>query len=45
MRMGLRQGCVMLPWLFNLYIDGVLREVNSPVLGRGLKLVNGNDIG
>ena len=25
---GLRHGCVMLPWLFNLYIDGVVREVN-----------------
>ena len=40
---GLRQGCVMLPWLFNLYIDGVVREVNARVLGRGLKLVGGND--
>ena len=28
-RMGLRQGCVMSPWLFNLYIDGVVREVNA----------------
>ena len=43
-RVGLRQGCVMLPWLFNLYIDGVVREVNARVLGRGLKLVDGNDI-
>ena len=43
MRVGLRQGCVMLPWLFNLYIVGVVREVNARVLGRGLKLVEGND--
>ena len=33
-RVGLRQGCVMLPWLFNLYIDGVVKEVNTRVLGR-----------
>ena len=33
----------MLSWLFNLYIDGVIREVNTRVLGRGLKLVDGND--
>ena len=42
-RVGLRQGCVMLLWLFSLYIDGVVREVNALVLGRGLKLVDGND--
>ena len=42
-RVGLRQGCVMSPWLFSLYIDGVVREVNARALGRGLKLVDGND--
>ena len=42
-RVGLRQGCVMSPWLFNLYIDGVIREVNARVHGRGLKLMDGND--
>ena len=42
-RVGLRQGCVMSPWLFNLYIDGVVREVNARVHGRRLKLVDGND--
>ena len=42
-RVGLRQGCVMSPWLFSLYIDGVVREANALVLGRGLKLVGGND--
>ena len=42
-RVGLGQGCVMSPWLFNLYIDGVIREVNDRALGRGLRLVNGND--
>ena len=24
---GLRQACVMSPWLFNVYMDGVVREV------------------
>ena len=33
----------MSPWLFNLYIDGVIREANAPVLGRGLKRVDWND--
>ena len=28
-RVGLRQRCVMSPWLFNLYIDGVVSEVNA----------------
>ena len=42
-RVGLRLGCVMSLWLFNLYIDGVVREVNPRVLGRGLKLVGRND--
>ena len=42
-RAGLRHGCVMSPRLFNLYIGGVVREVNTRMLGRGLKLVDGND--
>ena len=33
---GLRQGCVMSPWLFNVLMDGVVREVNVRVLGKWL---------
>ena len=29
----------MSPWLFNMYMDGVVREVNARVMGRGVELV------
>ena len=41
---GLREGCVMSPWLFNVYMDGVVREVNVRVLGKGLELPSANNI-
>ena len=39
---GLRQGCVMSTWLFNVYMDGVVREVNARVLWKGLELLSVN---
>ena len=33
---GLRHGCVMSPWLFNVYMDSVFREANMlECLGKG----------
>ena len=31
---GLRQGCEMTPWLFNVCMDVVVPEVNVRVLGK-----------
>ena len=39
---GLRQGCVMSPWLFYVCMDGVVQEVNFRVLGKGLELLRAN---
>ena len=32
----------MSPWFFNVYMDGVVREVNVRVLGKGLELLSSN---
>ena len=39
---GLRRGFVMSPWLFIVYMDGVGREVNVRLLGKGLELLSAN---
>ena len=39
---GFRQDCVMSPWLFNVYMDDVVREVNVWVLGKWLELLSAN---
>ena len=32
----------MSPWLFNVYMDGVVREMHGRVLGKGLELLSTN---
>ena len=32
----------MSPWLFHVYMDGVVREVNVRMLGKGLELLRAN---
>ena len=39
---GLRQGCVMSQWLFNVQMDCVVRETKLRVLGKGLELLTTN---
>ena len=38
-RWCLGQGCVMSPWLFNIYTDGVVRELYTRAVGNGVNLV------
>ena len=37
-KVGLRQGCVMSPWLFNVYMDSLVREVKRECVEEGLNL-------
>ncbi len=37
-KVGLRQGCVMSPWLFIIYMDGVMKEVKGNVGEVGVRL-------
>ena len=38
---GVRQGCVMSPWLFNVFMDGIIREVKENLQG-GVQLTTTN---
>ena len=40
--MLIKTGLRAAPWLFNAYMDGVVREVNVRVLGKGLELLSAN---
>lgn len=42
MKAELRQGCVMSPYLFNLVMGGVLREVTVRTFGKGGQTVGEN---
>ena len=35
-RRGLRQGCVMFPWLINIFFHRVVRQVNEGAAGVGI---------
>ena len=37
-RMGLRQGCVILPWRFNMYMDGMARELYNRANRMGVSM-------
>ena len=41
-KVGLRQGCVMSPWLFNVYMDSVVREVKIDSGEEVLKILSAN---
>ena len=33
---GVRQGCIMFPWLFNVYMDEVMKDVKMGMGKRGV---------
>lgn len=41
-KVGMKQGCTMSLQLFNLYMDGMVREVNVKNFGWGTQMVGSN---
>ncbi len=37
-KVGVRQGCVMSPWLFSIYMDGCIKEMKVRVWDLGARL-------
>ena len=36
---GMRQGCIISPWLFNLYMDAVMKEMKRGMERRGVRFL------
>ena len=36
---GVRQVCIMFPWLLNVYMDGVMKEAKMGILRRGVRFL------
>ena len=41
----MRKGCVISPWLFNLFFDRGVGQVNERIMGKGVKLREENRSG
>ena len=41
---GARQRCIMSPWLFNVYMDAVMKEVKVGMRRRGVKFQEGREL-
>ncbi len=39
LNVGLKQGCVMSPWLFNVYMDGVMKEIQGRAVNFGVSMM------